>query len=115
MQVEQLPALIDTIRDQIGMNEAETFKTSMGDLLRNIAESLAQARETADTSARSLAGEEGGIGDMGMGGMGSMPPPSMGGDLSAGGLGQPSDLDTDEFAGSDAAAGGMEPVGREKR
>jgi hypothetical protein len=115
MQVEQLPALIDTIRDQIGMQEAETFKTSMGDLLRNIAESLAQARETADTSARSLAGEEGGIGDMGgMGGMGGMQPP-MGGDLGAPPLGEPSDLDTDEFGATDAAVGGTEPVGREKR
>ena len=115
MQVEQLPALIDTIRDQIGMAEAETFKSSMGDLLRNIAESLAQARETADSSARSLAGEEGGIGDM-AGGIGGMPPPPMGGDLDAGALGgAPSDLDVDEFGATDAAVGGTEPVGREKR
>lgn len=103
MQVEQLPALIDTIRDQIGMQEAETFKTSMGDLLSQVSQSLGQARETADSSARALAGE-----DMG-GGMAPIEPtPS---------LGEPSDLDmdTDAFGATDAAAGGTEPLGREKR
>jgi len=30
-------------------------------------------------------------------------------------LGEPSDLDTDEFGATDAAAGGEEPVGRARR
>jgi len=102
MQVEQLPALIDTIRDQIGMSEADQFKQVMGDLLENVSQSLGQARETADNSARTLAGE---------GGQDLLP------DTQTASLnfGQPSDLDTDEFAATDAAAGGTEPVGREKR
>lgn len=107
MQVEQLPALIDTIRDQIGMAEADQFKSSMSDLLQNVSQSLSQARETADNSARSLAGEGGN----------TMP----GADLGAAGMpiapvaGEPSDLDTDEFNATDAAVGGSEPMGREKR
>jgi len=120
MQVEQLPALIDTIRDQIGMAEADNFKNAMSGLLSSISQELATARETADTSARQLAGEEG----AGMGG--GMPAAGMGGDLSAAGgeldtgmsapsLGEPSDLDTDEFGATDAEVGGEEPVGREKR
>lgn len=114
MQVEQLPALIDTIRDQIGMAEADTFKNAMGQLLTNISQELGQARETADTSARALAGED--MGGMSMGGMGG--PGDMGAMdamSTAPSLGEPSDLDTDEFGATDAAAGGMEPVGREKR
>jgi hypothetical protein len=30
MQNEQMPALIDTIRDQIGSEQAETFKSQVG-------------------------------------------------------------------------------------
>jgi alanyl-tRNA synthetase len=123
MQVEQLPALIDTIRDQIGMAEADSFKNAMGQLLTNISQELATARETADTSARQLAGEDmagGGLGGMGMaGGMGSdtLGAPTPGG-LDAGGMGDMGsdlDADIDSFAGTDAAAGGEAPVGREKR
>jgi DNA-binding transcriptional regulator YiaG len=114
MQVEQLPALIDTIRDQIGMAEADQFKSAMGDLLQNISQSLSQARETADSSARSLAGEDMG-GGMGMPGMGDTIGAEPAG--AAVDLGAPSDLDmdSDEFAATDAAAGGEAPVGREKR
>ena len=120
MQVEQLPALIDTIRDQIGMAEADAFKNAMGQLLTNISQELGQARETADTSARQLAGEDmagGGMGGMGMpggapGDMGAMDAMSP---TAAPDLGEPSDLDSDSFGGTDAAAGGIEPVGRAKR
>jgi hypothetical protein len=112
MQVEQLPALIDTIRDQMGAPNADQFKNSMGQLLTDLAGTLSQARETADNSARQLAGEEVG-GGMGMGGMGGgMPLP--GGPSAMPG----SDMDMDSidtFAASDAASGGTEPVGREKR
>ena len=47
MQVEQLPALIDTIRDQMGPQNADQFKSSMGQLLTDLSGTLAQARETA--------------------------------------------------------------------
>jgi hypothetical protein len=108
MQVEQLPALIDTIRDQMGPQNADQFKSSMGQLLTDLASTLGQARETADNSARQLAGEEV-AGGMGM--PGEMPLP--GGPAA----GPESDLDAelDSFAATDAAAGGTEPVGREKR
>lgn len=120
MQVEQLPALIDTIRDQIGMQEADSFKQSMSGLLTNISQALGEARETADTSARALAGEEGA--SMVPGGMGAEPMAGAGPDLGAmpGApmAGEPSDLDMaggDEFGATDAAAGGEESVGRAKR
>jgi len=111
MQVEQLPALIDTIRDQMGAQNAEQFKGSMMQLFTDLSSTLAQARETADTSARQLAGEDvGGMG-MDMGGGAGLPLPGAS-------LGMPpSDMDADlgTFAASDAAAGGTEPVGRERR
>lgn len=107
MQVEQLPALIDTIRDQMGPQNADQFKSSMGQLLTDLAGTLAQARETADTSARQLAGEEV------AGAAGAMPLP--GGPESMPASDMDTDTGMDAFAASDAAAGGAEPVGREKR
>jgi hypothetical protein len=114
MQNEQMPALLDTIRDQIGMDQAEQFKSSVGTLLASMVDQLGAARETADQAARSLAGEQvaqpmgmGGGMDGGMGG-------GMDGGMPSGAE-MGSDLDTDEFAATDAAVGGAEALGREKR
>lgn len=106
MQAEQLPALIDTIRDQIGLENADQFKNAMTQLLADLAGTLGQARETADVSARQLAGEPV------AGAPVEMPLPG------APAAVEPSDLDMepdDDFTATDAAAGGEEPVGREKR
>ena len=116
MQNEQMPALLDTIRDQIGMEQADAFKASVGSLLANMVEQLGSARESADQAARALAGEQVAQ-PMAMGGMGGgMPAPGGmgGGDMGlAADMG--SDLDADEFAATDAAAGGDLELGREKR
>lgn len=119
MQNEQMPALIDTIRDQIGSEQADAFKGAVGQVLGSILQQLTDAREQTDNAARNLAGE--GSPDMGMGGAGGM-----GGDMGGmgsempgapAGMGEPSDLDMggDEFGAADAAAGGPEDLGREKR
>jgi hypothetical protein len=119
MQNEQLPALLDTIRDQIGIEQAEQFKGSVGPLLGELAQTLQQGRETADSAARSLAGEQVdqpmGMGGMGGGDMGGMDAALGGGDL--GGMGgEMSDLDAGgDFAATDAAAGGSAELGRERR
>ncbi len=112
MQSEQMPALLDTIRDQIGTQQAETFKASMTPLLAELTTQLTTARETADSASRGLAGEQVAQPmDMGMAppADGSMAPPMDGS----------SDLDieppADEFAATDAAAGGEEVLGRERR
>jgi hypothetical protein len=119
MQNEQLPALLDTVRDQLGIEKADGFKNAVTPLLGNLAQTLQQGRETVDGAARALAGEEGAMGgdDMGLAGG------EMGGaDLGMGGdeMGAPgaetSDFDAeDHFAATDAAAGGVEELGREKR
>lgn len=108
MQNEQMPALLDTIRDQIGMEQADQFKASLGTLLASMVDQLGTARESADQAARALAGEQVAQ-PMAMGGMpGAMPPGGdMGGDMG-------SDIDVDSFAATDAAAGPNE-IGREKR
>jgi hypothetical protein len=112
MQVEQMPALIDTIRDQIGNDQADNFKNSVGGLLASMVEQLTQAREQADGAARSLAGEGPAAGMAMPGAEPAAAAAPMGGDAGA-------QLDqlagADNFAATDAAAGGPEALGRETR
>jgi hypothetical protein len=109
MQNEQMPALLDTIRDQIGMEQADAFKASVEPLLAEMSAQLSTARGTADNAARALAGEQVAA-PMGMGAApvsGGMPGQLPAADMT-------SDIDTDSFAATDAAAG-PNAVGREKR
>ena len=115
MMNEQLPPLLDSIRDQIGTEQADSFKSGAGEALRGLLDNLGTAREALDNGARQLAGEQVAT-DMSLGGdeFGA----DAGGDL--GGLGaapEGSDFDaeTDGFAATDAAAGGDEALGRERR
>jgi hypothetical protein len=118
IQNEQVPALIDTIRDQIGSEQAETFKTGISPMLADLYQALSTARESSDTAVRTLSGEQVAAPmDMGMGAdqglAGAMPPEG----------GMDSDLDADlgaapeadGFDATDAAVGGEEELGRERR
>jgi phage host-nuclease inhibitor protein Gam len=113
MQNEQLPQLLDSIRDQIGSEQAEAFKNAVGTTLDTLMQNLQSAREGVDNGVRVLSGEA------------VDQPMSMPGDqddLSGGDAELPpapgSDLDADEtdgFAATDAATGGAEELGRELR
>jgi hypothetical protein len=113
IQNEQLPALLDTIRDQIGTAQAEQFKNTITPLLQQLSQQLSDGRGQADSAARALAGEQ--IDqpmDLG-GGMDAMGGPDLTG---------ASDFDAevapdegDGFGASDAAAGGSADLGRERR
>ena len=110
---EQLPPLLDSIRDQIGTAQADGFKSKAQEALNNLLTVLNTTRESLDSGARQLAGEEAAPTDMGMG-AGELPAP----EPEPGPEG--SDLDLEEPAGDDfeasaAAAGGNEPLGRERR
>ena len=109
MQNEQMPALLDTIRDQIGMEQADAFKAAVEPLLANMVQQLSAARSTADDAARALAGEQVAQPmDIGMGATGGEIPAEMPG------AEMTSDVDVDSFAATDAATG-PNVVGREKR
>jgi len=118
IQNEQVPALIDTIRDQIGSEQAETFKTAISPMLSDLYTALGSAREASDTAVRQLSGEQvvapmdmGRGADAGMGG--DMPPADgMDSDLDADLGAAP---DADGFDATDAAVGGEEELGRERR
>jgi rubrerythrin len=117
IQNEQVPALIDTIRDQIGTQQAEQFKSSISPMLTDLYSALSTAREASDTSVRALAGEDVGMStDMAMPGMGA----GVDTGFDAGASDFDADLggemsDADAFGATDAAVGGDEDLGRERR
>ena len=118
IQNEQMPALIATIRDQIGTDQSEQFKGAVSPVLASIYQALTQGRDGADSAVLALAGEnvaqpmsmpgaDAGMGDGGMPDAGGMSEPDLG-----------SDLDADAGDGFDAtepAAGGSETLGRGRR
>ena len=111
MQNEQLPELLDSIRDQVGSEQAEGFKNAVGTTLETLMQNLQTAREGVDGGVRILTGEQV-----------DNPMAMPGDDMSGGDVGLPpapgSDLDQDEtdgFGATDAATGGAEELGRELR
>jgi uncharacterized protein YicC (UPF0701 family) len=114
MQNEQLPQLLDSIRDQIGSEQSEAFKSAVGETLSTLMQNLQAAREGVDNGVRVLSGEQidqpmnlgGASADLSGGDMSELPP-APGSDLDAD--------ETDGFAATDAAVGGTEELGREKR
>ena len=102
---EELPPLLDTIRDQVGTAQADAFKTTVTSALQGLMDALNGARDALDTGARALAGEP--IEQpMGMGGEEL---PAMGGEE------MPAEPTDDAFAATDVAAGGDEELGRPRR
>jgi len=103
---EELPPLTDSIRDEIGSEQADTYNMTANTALAGLLDSVKAAREAMDTAARSVAGEQVDA-PMAMPDpeMASLPEPEM------------SDLDAEEdsFGAVDAAAGGEEELGREER
>lgn len=107
MQNEQMPALVDAIRDQIGADKADAFKAAIAPVLKNLYDSLTTGREGADNAARALAGEQTvpQTGDLAV---------QAGNDVSQE-AGTTVGGSEDTFAATDAAAGGTAELGRERR
>jgi hypothetical protein len=108
MMNEELPPLLDTIRDQIGTAQADSYKQTVTAALQGLMDSLNGARDALDNGARVLAGEQPDQA-MNMGGElpGQLPP--------VGDVDSDLDAEDDGFAATDAAAGGQEELGRERR
>ena len=104
---EQMPPLLDSIRDQLGPERSEAYKANAGQALQTLIDSLNSARQSLDQGARSIAGEE--TGTMAAGAL-----PMPGGQLPSAKLDIDADI-SDELAQSPAGEGGSKPLGREKR
>jgi len=106
MQNEELPPLLDSIRDQVGTAEADAFENAVNTALQSLMEALKAARDALDSGARVLAGEQ-------------QPMTSQGGDMGTqpGRVGMPAQPPEEPsgFDGAEVAAGGEEEMGRERR
>ena len=103
---EQLPPLLDSIRDQLGAQQADQFKGTATAALQGLMDSLNGARDSLDQGSRALAGEQ--VAEpMALGGA---PAADIAGELPA-----PEETGGEDFATADAAAGGEEELGRERR
>jgi hypothetical protein len=111
-QTKAIIELADAIKADFGAQEAETFKQTVAPALSATLETLTAQREAISNAVAVLAGEAAPEEPMGMEpGMDSGMEPGM--DMAA-----PDEMNApgeDEFAASDAAAGGAEPSGREMR
>lgn len=109
MKNEQLPQLLDSIRDQVGSEQADGFKNAVGTTLDTLMDQLQTARDGVNKGVQILSGEE------------MAEPMALGGEEPATDLPAPeptNDLDQDEtdgFNATDAAVGGEEELGRELR
>lgn len=108
---EQLPPLVDSVRANIGDEQASGFQQAASNSLNTLLQAAQGAREEINNAVLSLTGE--GPSQMAM--PDQMAPndaSGLGGDDAGLGLGDEGD---DAFGASDAAAGGDMPMGREKR
>ncbi len=121
MENDTLLQLGDSIRDEMGAEQAKSFISQCAPAIQQALENLKTTRETLSTGVRQLTGEEQGAemlgaepgaeGDMGdEGDLGAAEPDVM----NAGGeeeMGPPED----EFGAAEPAAGGLGDAGREQR
>ena len=107
MKTESMLELSDRIRDEMGADKADAFAQKVKPALESAEQTLTATRTELDQAVRILTGEE-----ISTDTMGSLDEPldAAGDDLDT--LNAP---DSDEFAATDANAGGTEPEGRQKR
>jgi hypothetical protein len=121
---EELPSLMDTIRDRVGQDQASAFSQSAQSALTPLMDAVKSAREAMDNAARAVAGEQplptaGGATGLMPGATPAGPAagmPAPGADLSAGAPPATAEIPrADDMATSDAATGGSAELGRGKR
>jgi hypothetical protein len=116
MENDQLIQLGDSIRDEMGQEQAKAFISSVAPAIQQALENLKSTRETLATGVRMLTGEE-----QGAGMLGAEPAPEAGGVDDLAGPAEPDAMNAepemggDEFAAAEPATGGAETAGREKR
>jgi hypothetical protein len=116
---EELPPLMDTIRDRVGADQAAAFGAAATQTLTPLLDAVRAAREGMDGAARTVAGEEGAMpmtpgADTGLTAP-AAPMADVDTGLDAAAPAAPEIPRADDMATSDAAVGGTAELGRGKR
>jgi len=115
MQNEQLPALVSAMKDEIGMEQANSFNDSTRQVLQGLLDAANSARDTLDNASRGVYSQQG---------MGEPSPEAGGVDMSAtpdmnapvgGEAPTPPRGDQADLATADSAVGGPAELGRGRR
>lgn len=118
MQYKELPALVDSIRNQVGMDQANQFNTDATAALTGLVQSLQGTKQQMETSLSVVTGQQVAPAlDAAMGAApdaGAVPPPEAGAEPEADAMVTPTDLEAPV-----EPEAGVEPtatqLGREKR
>lgn len=117
MLVKELPALVDSIESEIGVNESTTFNQQVSEALTSIQSTLTEGENSLKSALGAITGQGGGIADM------NTPEPATGdetADLSGseelpGGGEEDFDADIEEPVAPEEPEEPLTGVGREKR
>ena len=112
MGAEGMLELADSIRDELGQEQADQFVATVKPALEQTQEVLTTSREALTAGVGIITGETAPTDTIGAEPEGDIEEPADGAELPEVEPIEPAD---DEFGASDAAAGGTEPEGREKR
>jgi hypothetical protein len=114
MENDTLLQLGDSIRDEMGQEQAKGFIEAVAPAIQQALENLKSTREALASGVRTLTGEEQSAGMLGAE-PGAAPEGDMGGEM---GPAEPDMMNaepTDDFAAAEPAAGGLGDAGREQR
>lgn len=118
MQNEQLPALVSAMKDEVGMEQANSFNDSTKQTLQGLLDAANSARDTLDNASRGIYGggemDTGAAPDMGGADMGAAPDMNapLGGEEEA--ITPPRGGES-ELDAADTAVGGNAELGRGRR
>ena len=118
MQNEQLPALVSAMKDEVGMEQANSFNDTTKQVLGSLLDAANGARDTLDNASRGVYGggemDTGAAPDMGGADMGE-PAPDMNAPLGGDGAITPPRGGDSELDAADTAVGGNAELGRGRR
>jgi myosin heavy subunit len=115
MQTESMLELADAIRDEMGSEQAEAFTNSIKPALESLYATMESTREALTQGVGMLTGETEPMDTMGAEAPEDSLEPTVDGEMDMDAEVPTDDMAGDEFDAADAAAGGEEESGREKR
>jgi len=105
---EDIPAIADQMRSEMGAQQAQSFTEAMNSALQGHMEATRQVKASVDSQVAGLSGEAAPAADMGM----EDPMADLGGDAMGADLGAEPEMDMDMGAEMPAEEPAMDPMGR---
>jgi len=115
MENDTLLQLGDSIRDEMGQEQAKAFISAVAPAIQQALDNLKTTRETLASGVRTLTGEEQAAGMLGADDASAEEPDDLGSLADPDAMNTDPEIPADDFAAAEPAAGGAEEAGRAKR